>query len=146
MNSESRDESLHGAACGESITVSIVADGSHHGANAFGVSSQLQHDTDIEQDDKNRSPSNKGGHRSPQSDQTPRESVVRTPTSRSAVAWLLRAHVRVCPKICKYMTNVWRSSNLAMTNASIYAPGEVLKVYHQADLGPFVLALARYLI
>ena len=97
MSPDSRDASLHGAPHDGSISVSIVADGSHHGANAFGASSPLQHDTHIEQEDKKRSPSCTIEQRHSEGNQTARNGPVSTPPFESAIAWQLRVSVLGLP-------------------------------------------------
>ena len=81
ISAESRDASLHGADRDRSITISIVADGSHHGANSFGFADQLQHHTNVEQDDKSRSPSSTADVQDVQGDQIPKKDIVRVSSS-----------------------------------------------------------------
>ena len=71
MEPKSRDASLHDTDCDRSTTVSIVADGSHHGGNAFGVS--IQHASD----DKDRPPIVSAEFQNAQGNQTPRRTSVR---------------------------------------------------------------------
>ena len=96
MSAESRDASLHGAARDKSISVSIVADGSHHGANYFGVSDHLQHHTNIEQDDKSRSPSSTAEHRDIQSEHTPEQHPVSTVLYSPAITLATTATADSC--------------------------------------------------
>ena len=74
MDTESRDASLHETACDRATTVSIVADGSHHGGNAFDVSIESQQHAS---DDKDRPPIVPAESRNAQGNQTPENISVR---------------------------------------------------------------------
>ena len=88
MNTESRDASLHNTACDRSTTVSIVADGSHHGGNAFDVSTQSQQHAS---GDKDHPPIISTECRNAQGNQTSESISVRT-LSLNVITWLPSRH------------------------------------------------------
>jgi hypothetical protein len=85
MNTESRDASLHDTARDKSTTLSIVADGSHHGGSAFNVSTQSQQDAS---DDKDPPPIISTEYRNAQGNQTPENIFVRISSPNPAITWL----------------------------------------------------------
>ena len=56
MSAGSTSAPLQDAARDVIMAVSIVADGSHHGASVFDILTQVQQDANAERDDESRSP------------------------------------------------------------------------------------------